>query len=267
MTKIDAKGGLPGSLSRVLAEIAAERAVQNDLWGGRGLPDGVGGPAAGPPGQAARARAERDEAAGSDALTWRHVLTADFLDAVTAAEPDRLRAALVRLAAVSVTWTQTLDRRSGLPPDAPMWVERNTARAILLDGDEIVLIRRTRENRPPYWVTPGGGVEEHDADLEATLRRELDEELGATVGPVRHVFSSAEHTPGLYYLSTYFLCRVETMDVSRRHGPEFDDPTKGAYDVERVRCDPAALARLQIVPAALADYLRMHAAELPSMLG
>src|SRR4051794_15136563 len=51
-------------------------------------------------------------------------------------------------------------------------------RALLLDGDEILLLRRTRPGREPYWTTPGGRVEDDDADLASALRRELWEELG-----------------------------------------------------------------------------------------
>lgn len=56
-------------------------------------------------------------------------------------------------------------------------IKRN-ARAILLDGDELILIKRTKPGREPYWVTVGGGVEEDDATIEAALHREVFEELG-----------------------------------------------------------------------------------------
>jgi ADP-ribose pyrophosphatase YjhB (NUDIX family) len=59
---------------------------------------------------------------------------------------------------------------------------RRAVRAILLDDDaQIVLLRRTRPGREVYWTVPGGTVESDDASLEDALRRELAEELGATV--------------------------------------------------------------------------------------
>ncbi|GAA3925204.1 hypothetical protein GCM10022244_38400 [Streptomyces gulbargensis] len=56
-------------------------------------------------------------------------------------------------------------------------VKRN-ARAIILDGDELILIKRTKPGREPYWVSVGGSVEEDDATVEAALHREVFEELG-----------------------------------------------------------------------------------------
>lgn len=58
---------------------------------------------------------------------------------------------------------------------------RRAARAILIDDrGRLVLLKRSKRDRAPYWTTPGGGVEETDASVEAALHRELAEELGAT---------------------------------------------------------------------------------------
>ena len=58
-------------------------------------------------------------------------------------------------------------------------VVKRTARAVLLDGDDLILIKRTKPGVDPYWLTPGGGVEPEDATVVEALHRELDEELGA----------------------------------------------------------------------------------------
>ncbi|MFI0373888.1 NUDIX domain-containing protein [Actinomadura sp. 1N219] len=139
---------------------------------------------------------------------------------------------------------------------------RRAVRALLLDGDALVLLRRTRPGRPVYWTTPGGKIEPTDASPEAALRRELDEELGATAGPVRQVFACGEQSPGLRRLNTFYVCRLATMDLSRRHGPEFDDPAKGRYDVDLVPCTPGELASVTLIPETLAAYLHDHAADL-----
>ncbi|MFI0486947.1 NUDIX domain-containing protein [Actinomadura sp. 9N215] len=143
---------------------------------------------------------------------------------------------------------------------------RRAVRALLLDGDALILLRRTRPNRPVYWTTPGGKIEPGDATPEAALRRELDEELGATAGPVRQVFACGEQSPDLYRLNTFYVCRLATMDLSRRHGPEFDDPAKGRYDVDLVPCAPAALASIELIPELLAAYLHDHAADLSTLV-
>jgi len=67
--------------------------------------------------------------------------------------------------------------------------QRLAVRAIILTPEREVLLLRIRPTtRPPYWLTPGGGVEAGESDDEA-LRRELHEELGLNqdqfeVGPL-----------------------------------------------------------------------------------
>ncbi|ACY97475.1 MULTISPECIES: NUDIX domain-containing protein [Thermomonospora] len=367
--------GIRGSLGRVLAEVAAERAAQDALWGVQEFPDGTG---AAWRKRAEQARRERAQAASSGEVTWRHALTEEFYEALAEEDPQRLRTELIQVAAVAVQWVQSLDRRHGVMPHHPpqrggrteklvrdripeiiesaggrpqtriaddgeyrallrakLYEEageyasgqdpaeladvlevvralaaahgidaaelermraakaaergaftgrvvlcgpertvpheelrtRHAVRALLLDGNgDLVLLRRTKPGRRPYWSTPGGEIEPQDADPEAALRRELDEELGATVGPVRQVFAYTEQTLGLRYLSTFYLCRLTGMDLSRRHGPEFDDPSKGVYEVDRVPCSAEAVAAIDLFPAPLAAYLRAHAEELPGLL-
>ncbi|XRQ15948.1 NUDIX domain-containing protein [Actinomadura welshii] len=149
--------------------------------------------------------------------------------------------------------------------DGPPRVRR-AVRALLLDGDALVLIRRTRPGRPVYWTTPGGKIEPADASAEAALRRELDEELGATAGALRQVFACGEQSPGLHRLHTFYVCRLLSMDLARRHGPEFGDPAKGRFDVDIVPCTAAGLAPLTLIPETLAAYLQDHAADLPGLV-
>jgi 8-oxo-dGTP pyrophosphatase MutT (NUDIX family) len=143
---------------------------------------------------------------------------------------------------------------------------RRAVRALLLDGDSLVLLRRTRPGRAVYWTTPGGKIEPTDASPEAALRRELDEELGATAGPVRQVFACGEQSPEAHRLNTFYVCRLISMDLSRRHGPEFDDPAKGRYDVDLVPCTSADLASIDLIPETLAAYLHDYASDLPGLL-
>jgi ADP-ribose pyrophosphatase YjhB (NUDIX family) len=132
-------------------------------------------------------------------------------------------------------------------------------RAVLLDGDEIVLFRRTRPGVPVYWAFPGGGVEKRDADLEAALRRELDEELYARVaGLVPLVALATEDLPGRTETQHLYACRLVSMDFERRHGAEFDNPAKGTYEVVRVPFTIEALSAVLLVPPPLADYVRAN---------
>lgn len=63
---------------------------------------------------------------------------------------------------------------------------RRAVRAAILDPDDRILLVRFEFPTRTVWATPGGG-QEHGEDDEATLRRELHEELGLrldTLGPL-----------------------------------------------------------------------------------
>ena len=74
---------------------------------------------------------------------------------------------------------------------------RSSVRAVLLDPDDRVLLVRFEFPTVTVWATPGGGQEPGEDD-EATLRRELDEELGLDglqIGP--HVWDRLHIIPFL----------------------------------------------------------------------
>jgi 8-oxo-dGTP pyrophosphatase MutT (NUDIX family) len=135
-----------------------------------------------------------------------------------------------------------------------MAIGRRAARAIVIDDDgRLVLIKRTKPGREPYWTAPGGGVERGDASLEATLRRELAEELGARVAGAVQVFlvsSPSDAGPAIQY---FFLTRLAVLDVSARSGPEFEDPSRGGYELERVALD--AVEEISLQPPELKDFI------------
>ena len=96
----------------VLLEVAAERAAQDERWGEQNHPDGTG-PAHDPiVGLLAdRARGLTTSAAEQGSLTWRHILREEYAEAAAEADPAKLRAELVQVAAVAVAWIEALDRR------------------------------------------------------------------------------------------------------------------------------------------------------------
>ncbi|MEV1006319.1 NUDIX hydrolase [Streptomyces sp. NPDC049881] len=148
-------------------------------------------------------------------------------------------------------------------------VVKRTARAVLLDDSDpvgppqLVLIKRTKPGRPPYWITPGGGVEPHDATVVDALHREVHEELGAKVTDVVPAFvDTVPHTPepgevvppGGLKVQHFFVCRLASMDPAQRHGPEVDEP-RGTYEIVRLPFTPRGLVSADIVPGTLAAYL------------
>jgi 8-oxo-dGTP pyrophosphatase MutT (NUDIX family) len=139
-------------------------------------------------------------------------------------------------------------------------VVKRTARAVLLDGDHLILIKRTKPGVDPYWVTPGGGVEAEDTSVVEARHREVDEELGAKITDVVPCFvDTVEHIPDDGSLAGvkvqhFFVCRLESMDPAQRHGPEMDDPC-GDYEIVRVRFSRVGIAAVHLVPLSLRHYL------------
>jgi 8-oxo-dGTP pyrophosphatase MutT (NUDIX family) len=126
-------------------------------------------------------------------------------------------------------------------------------RAILFDQQgRLVLIKRTRPGMPEYWVTPGGGVESSDADFQAALVRELMEELGAEV-EIQHLAFEINQPDGK--VKFFYQCKLLNMDLGRRCGPEFADPTRGKYEPEFICFHPDTLENLDIKPDGLKAYL------------
>jgi hypothetical protein len=95
----------------VLAEIAAERSAQDTKWGEQNHPDGTG-----PTDDARRAALEAkirtDRAADEGRCTWALILLEEVFEALAEHDPARLRAELVQVAAVAVSWVQAIDRRA-----------------------------------------------------------------------------------------------------------------------------------------------------------
>ncbi|MCF6522166.1 NUDIX domain-containing protein [Streptomyces sp. JJ36] len=160
-------------------------------------------------------------------------------------------------------------------------VVKRTARALLLDGPDLIVIKRTKPGRAPYWITPGGGVEPGTDDtVVAALHRELDEELGAKATDVVPAFVHTvpydpEEDGGLppggaalpagggtaapygVKVQHFFVCRLAAMDPARRHGPEVEEPV-GAYEIVRLPFTRAGLASVDLVPPALRAYLDVN---------
>ncbi|MEU1801862.1 NUDIX hydrolase [Streptomyces sp. NPDC019937] len=141
-------------------------------------------------------------------------------------------------------------------------VVKRTARAILLDGDtdpRMILIKRTKPGQQPYWITPGGGVEPEDGTVVEALHREVDEELGAKVTDVVPAFvDTVPHPeggiPDGVKVQHFFVCRLASMDLSRRHGPEVEEPC-GEYEVVRIPFTREGIASVGMVPPSLRAYL------------
>jgi ADP-ribose pyrophosphatase YjhB (NUDIX family) len=143
-----------------------------------------------------------------------------------------------------------------VPEQLTVAMGRRAARAILIDDrGRLVLIKRTKPGRPPYWTAPGGGVEEADGSVEAALHRELAEELGAEASGASRVFLHSSPSDSGVAVQHFFVARLVAMDEARRNGPELADPARGGYDVDRVDLLGDDLAGVDLKPGALKEFI------------
>jgi ADP-ribose pyrophosphatase YjhB (NUDIX family) len=129
-------------------------------------------------------------------------------------------------------------------------------RALLItpDGD-LLTIWRCRPGQEPYWVLPGGGVEDGES-LEAALARELREEIAATasIHSLLYILDRAGECQ-YFYLGR---ARSWSAEAADRSGPEFTDPARGEYQLQLVPLTAEAVEHIDLKPDALAQFLLGH---------
>lgn len=104
----------PNESLLILADVGQERLRQEEKWGQQNHPDGTGD--TGSHSRAATAKAVCDAMAKSKKLTWAHILTEEFMEALAEKEEVNLYTELVQVAAVAVSWAEHIKRRqSGRP--------------------------------------------------------------------------------------------------------------------------------------------------------
>lgn len=83
--------------------------------------------------------------------------------------------------------------------------------ALILRGDEILLVERAREPLKGYWSLPGGVVEVGE-ELEEAIRREVLEETGLEVLPesvveiFERIMRDEDGRPEYHYVLIDYLC-------------------------------------------------------------
>ena len=128
---------------------------------------------------------------------------------------------------------------------------RNSAKAIVLSKGR-VLVNRCTSRFGDYYALPGGGQREGETLLEA-VRRELLEETGYSVTPVRlaGIYERVcENREGGMSHKIYFvfLCR---LDEAQGRAPTERD----RYQVGMEWVDAAELPRRNLFPRAIRDNL------------
>lgn len=106
-----------GPDAKILGEIQAERARQDERWGEQNHPDGTG--LAGDDYAADLIRQNCQQAEAEGRTTWRHILAEEIAEAYAEKDPALLRTELVQCAAVIQAWLHDLDTRQPTTPAQP----------------------------------------------------------------------------------------------------------------------------------------------------
>ena len=81
--------------------------------------------------------------------------------------------------------------------------------ALIVKGDEIVLIKRGKEPFRGKWALPGGFVDEGETAEEACAREAKEETgLDVEVGELVGVFSEPERDPQRGTIAVAYLCKL-----------------------------------------------------------
>ena len=99
---------------------------------------------------------------------------------------------------------------------------RAGSRAVVVRDGSILL---SHETIPGWWLIPGGGMEEGETP-EACCIREVEEETGFIVKPLRQFLTLYEYYEEYRYISHYFVCvitgtgQMRLTDAEKRRGLE-----------------------------------------------
>ncbi len=101
---------------------------------------------------------------------------------------------------------------------------RESSRAIIIKDNSLVVMYREKEGRK-YYTFPGGGLEENETPEEC-VTREVLEEFGIEVKPVKKVYEYKDSKT----LQHYYLCEWISGELGSGVGEEYEaDRNKGVY--------------------------------------
>ncbi|MDO5557850.1 MAG: NUDIX domain-containing protein [Clostridia bacterium] len=102
--------------------------------------------------------------------------------------------------------------------------KRESARAIIIEENQMVVMYREKQNMI-YYVFPGGGLEENE-DIKDCVIREVKEEFGIDVEPLKEVYLYEDSST----IQHFFTCTWKNGALGTGDGEEFQgNMEKGIY--------------------------------------
>ena len=133
--------------------------------------------------------------------------------------------------------------------------KKRRARAIIVKNGKLVSMYREFEDRS-FYVFSGGGMEENETE-EGCVIREVKEEFGIDVKPIKKVYIYETDKSEEYF----YLCEWVDGDFATGTGEEFDPNAnkEGLYIPKMI--DISIIPSLPLMPAEIAsffyeDYMR-----------
>lgn len=90
---------------------------------------------------------------------------------------------------------------------------RIAAGALVVEHNKVLLVRHRKPGAYDFWVAPGGGAKDTE-DLHSALRREVREECGLLVEPVRIAYIEDLSTPTTRECKIWFHACVVGGELS-----------------------------------------------------
>ncbi len=95
---------------------------------------------------------------------------------------------------------------------------RIAAGAIIIQNEKILLVRYNDRQKKSYLVGPGGGVHSDDENIAQALKREVKEETGLEVNPLKILFIEDLLSRRYRMIKIWFLCNTIGGQLEKTQG-------------------------------------------------
>jgi len=130
---------------------------------------------------------------------------------------------------------------------------RNRANAIIVSDNSLLLLKLNLPTREyPVWMPPGGGVNFGET-LEDALVREVKEETGLVVQPLKLLWIHEFLEKPYHALEFYFECSISGGMLKLGSDPEISENDQILLDLKFISADEAK--ELPVYPEFLREFI------------